>query len=463
MNNVSRIRIAAVLLALASSVQVQAYPIDGYAETGIRRVEGARRVQDGTLPGSKQPPGALLPTAAVDLRLLDYRDMDLPAPDPAFTKELLGLLGDRVSQYSLAVLDLSNPKHPRYAEYRGDHKQNVGSVGKLVVALGLFQALADAWPDDIDKRREILKNTIVTADEFSHSDHHTIRIFNVETNKLTRRTLQDGDQGSLWEYLDWMLSASSNSAAAMVMRDAMLLRHYGRDYPVPEDEIRRFFKETPGKELTQLFQLTFYDPVTRNGLDLELLRQGSFFTREGKHKVNGGGNSYGTARELMKYALRMEQGRLVDEFSSRQIKRLLYITERRIRYASSPALAGSALYFKTGSLYSCKKEEGFECVPYAGNVKNYMNSVAIVEYPPGENRLYYISTLVSNVLRKNSAVDHQTMATRIHRLIEKAHPAPQPALPQPAAPEPAAQKPASSEPAAPAPAASEPAAPEPRS
>jgi hypothetical protein len=31
-------------------------------------------------------------------------------------------------------------------------------------------------------------------------------------------------------------------------------------------------------------------------------------------------------------------------------------------------------------------------------------------------------TLISNVLRKNSAVEHQTLATRIHRLIEKAHP-----------------------------------------
>ena len=426
MNKLACFWTSVVLSALVVPAVVQAYPIDGYAETGIRRVEGVRRVEEGSIPGSKQPPGALLPTAAVNLRLLDYRDMELPAPDPVFTKEILGLLGDHASQYGIAVLDLSNPEHPRYAEYRGAHQQNVGSVGKLVVALGLFQALADAWPDDLDKRRQILKNTVITADEFCHWDHHNIRIFDVGSNKLTRRTMKDGDQGSLWEYLDWMLSASSNSAAAMVMRDAMLLRHYGRDYPVPEPEIRRFFKETPGKELTQLFQRTFYDPVTRNGLDLEQLRQGSFFTREGKRKVNGGGNSYGTARELMNYALRMEQGRLVDEFSSLQIKRLLYITERRIRYASSPALKESALYFKTGSLYSCKQEEGFKCGPYMGNVKNYMNSVAIVEYPPGENRLYYMSTLVSNVLRKNSAVDHQTMATRIHRLIEKAHPAPQP-------------------------------------
>ena len=235
-----------------------------------------------------------------------------------------------------------------------------------------------------------------------------------------------GDQATLWEYLDWMLSVSSNAAASMTMREAMLLRQYGKDYPPSEAEIKRFFKETPGKELTALFQRTFFEPVTRNGLDLENLRQGSFFTRQGKHKVNGGGNSYGTARQLMLFTLRMEQGRLVDEFSSRQIKRLLYMTERRIRYASSPALKDSAVYFKSGSLYSCKEEEGFKCGAYKGNVKNYMNSVAIVEYPPGENRLFYISTLISNVLRKNSAVEHQTMGTRIHRLIQKANPEAQP-------------------------------------
>ena len=416
-----------VLATLVVSAVVQAFPIDGYEETGIRRVEGVRLVEEGTIGGKKQPPGALLPTAAVDLRMLDYRDMDLPAPDPAFSKQILGLIGNRASQYGIAVLDLSNPEQPRYAEHRGEHRQNVGSVGKLVAALGLFQALADAWPDDIEKRRQILKNTVVTADAFSQSDHHKIRIFNVETGKLTRRTMKIGDQGSLWEFLDWMLSVSSNSAAAMTMREAMLLRHFGKDYPVPEAEIQRFFKDTSGKELTELFQQTFFEPITRNGLDLEQLRQGSFFTHMGKKKVNGGGNSYGTARELMKFLLRMEQGRLVDEFSSRQIKRLLYMTERRIRYASSPALSDSAVYFKSGSLYKCKEEPGFKCGAYKGNVRNYMNSIAIVEYPPGENSLLYMSTLISNVLRENSAVDHQTMGTRIHRLIEKANQEAQPA------------------------------------
>jgi hypothetical protein len=425
MKLVMRLTLLTLLASLAASA-AHAYPIDGYADTGIRRVEGARMANEGLAKGSKQPPGGLLTTEQVDLRLLDHKNLDLPEPDPKFTAELLKLLGDNASSYGIAVLDLSNPDEPRYAEHRGDFRQNVGSVGKLVVALGLFQALADTWPEDTGQRVRVLRDTLVTADAFSRSDHHKIRIFDVENRKLTRRTMKIGDQGTLWEFLDWTLSVSSNSAAAMTMREAMLLRQYGKDYPPSEQEIARFFKETPGKELTALYQRTFFDPITRNGLDIENLRQGSFFTHQGKRLVNGGGNSYGTARSLMEFTLRLEQGRLVDEFSSRQIKRLLYMTERRIRYASSPALGDSAVYFKSGSLYSCQKEEGFTCRPYMGNRKNHMNSVAIVESPAGEHRLHYMSTLVSNVLRKNSAVDHQTMGTRIHRLIEKAHPAPKP-------------------------------------
>jgi hypothetical protein len=215
---------------------------------------------------------------------------------------------------------------------------------------------------------------------------------------------------------------SSNSAAAMTMREAMLLKQYGKDYPPPEAEIQRFFKETPGKELTDLFQRTFFDPITRNGLDINQVRQGSFFTHVGKKKVNGGGNSYGTARELVKLTMRMEQGRLVDEFSSREIKRLLYMTERRIRYASAPALRDSAVYFKSGSLYSCMEEEGFICGKYKGNKRNYMNSLAIIETTNDGYQLDYIAGLISNVLRVNSAVEHQTFGMRIHRMIEKAHP-----------------------------------------
>jgi hypothetical protein len=393
-----------------------AYPLDGYEATGIRRLEGMRLAQQGTVRDVKQPPGALLNSAQVEPRLVG-KTFDLPAPDPGFTQRIVAVLGGNPDASGLAVLDLSDPAKPIYAEHRGDHKQNVGSVGKLVVALALFQALADLYPDDIEARRKVLKDTVVTADSFSQSDHHTVRMFDPATNTLTRRTVRVGDRATLYEWLDWMLSPSSNSAAGMVMREAMLLRHFGRAYPAPEAEIERFFSETSKAELSKLYAATFHDPVTRNGLDIESLRQGSFFTAGGKAKVAGAGDSYGTARELMRYLLRLEQGRIVDVFSSREIKRLIYLTEVRIRYASSPALASSAVYFKSGSLFQCAPEPGFSCKPYAGNVKNYMNSTAIVESPAAERKLFYISTLVTNILRKNSAGEHQALATRLHGVI----------------------------------------------
>jgi len=418
----SRLRLlgaAALFIALAGSSVLLAYPLDGYEETGIRRVEGARLAHEGLAVGGKQPQGALLTTEQVDIRLLDQPDMALPEANPEFTAQVKSLLGENVDRYAVAVLDLTDRDNPRYAEYRGDHRQNVGSVGKLIAALGLFQALADTWPDDLERREEVLRDSIMTADNFSHSDHHTIRIFDVETRELIRRPIQDGDQGSVWEYLDWTLSVSSNSAAAMIMRDAMLVRHFGQEYPVSEEEIRAFFSETPRAELTRLFQKTFWEPVTRNGLPLDQIRQGSFFTRQGKANVNGGGNSYATARTLMEFLLRMEQGKLVDEWSSRQLKRLLYLTERRIRYASSPELTDAAVYFKSGSWYKCQEEEGFQCKPYAGNVFNYMNSVAIVEQEVDGVDIHYIAVVISNVLRKNSAVDHQAMGGKVQKLILK--------------------------------------------
>jgi hypothetical protein len=415
----ARTALALAAGALAAGAAL-AYPLDGYEETGIRRLEGSRLAHEGAIRDVKQPPGALLGLKDVDLRLRG-QTFDLPAPDPEFTRKVNGALTGSMDDYGLAVLDLSDPSKPRYAEHRGDYRQNVGSVGKLVVALSLFQALADTWPDDVEARRRVLRDTVVTADGFSQSDHHTVRIFDPKTKNLTRRAVQVGDRATLYEWLDWMLSPSSNSAAGMVMRETMLIRHFGAAYPPPEAEIRRFFDETPKKELTALFEKSFYEPVTRNGLALDALRQGSFFTAVGKQKVPGPGDSYGTARELMRYLLRLEQGRLVDEFSSREIKRLIYVTERRIRYASSPALAGSAVYFKSGSLFECAKEPGFTCKPYAGNVKNYMNSTAIVEHPAGERQLYYLSTLVTNILRKNSAAEHQALATRLHQLIAEEH------------------------------------------
>ena len=150
------------------------------------------------------------------------------------------------------------------------------------------------------------------------------------------------------------------------------------------EQIDAFFAKSRS-ELQSLLTETIQEPVTRAGLDLKQLRQGSFFTRTGKHKVPGT-SSHSSPRSLMELMVKMEQGKLVDPFSSLELKRLLYVTERRIRYASSPALRGAAVYFKSGSLYSCKPEPDFKCRKYQGNKKNLMNSVAVVESPAGEPR-----------------------------------------------------------------------------
>jgi hypothetical protein len=400
---------------------LSAYPLDGYQETGIRRVEGSRLANEALAIGGFQPPGALLTTEQVVPRLLDHRGLTLPPPDAGFTAQIAALLGDDAGRYGLAVLDLTDPDRPVYAEHRGDYRQNTGSVGKILAALGYFQALADTWPDDLEQRKAILRNTIITADDFAHSDHHNVRFFDVEKRFLTRRKIRDGDQASAWEYLDWTLSVSSNSAASMVMRDAMLLRRFGPDYPIPDPQIDAFFAGTQQSELTRLFQRTFWEPVTRNGLDLSQIRQGSFFTAQGKRKVSGGGNSYGTARSLVQLMLLMEQGMLVDEWTSTELKRLLYVTERRIRYASSPALKNAAVYFKSGSFYKCREEPGFSCRPYHGNVTNYMNSVVIVEQEIDGVPLRYIAAVLSNVLRMNAAQVHQALGTEVHQLMLSRH------------------------------------------
>ena len=118
----------------------------------------------------------------------------------------------------------------------------------------------------------------------------------------------------------------------------------------------------------------------------------------------------------MKFLIQLEQGNVVDEASSLEMKRLMYMTDRRIRYAQSPALKEAAVYFKSGSLYKCDRSNGEACGKYMGNVTNFMNSVIIVEHP---DNCRYMVVLMTNVLRKNSASDHMYLAGNIDKLIRK--------------------------------------------
>lgn len=421
MNHIHFVRVFYLGIGLLLASGAAAYPIDGYDQTGIRRLMAATLVEQNKLGGPLQKKGALLKSEQVDLRLLDRESFVIPPADPEFTRQIVSLLGGNAGSYALSVLDLSDPNNIRYAEHQGNVSRNPGSVGKILAGLAVFQALADAYPADVEARRRVLQDTMITADGFINTDSHTVYKFDPATKQRSRRPLYIGDRGNLYEYLDWMMSASSNASASVVIKQAVLIKHFGKAYPLTEAETEHFLSTTPKSELSALLARTIQEPVTRNGMDITALRQGSLFTGGGKSRIPGT-NSYATSRELMKYLVLMEQGRLVDEFSSRELKRLLYVTERRIRYASSPALNPSAVYFKSGSLFSCAPEPNFACRKYQGNRTNFMNSIAIVESPAGAHHLYYMVTLMSNVLRKNSALDHQTLATRIHRLVEEAHP-----------------------------------------
>lgn len=415
------LRAVSALLVAVSSSALQAWPLDDADGTGIGRLEAQRRVEAGALPGEKQSPGALLPTAAVDLRLLDRPDFSLPAADADFSGNLTAVLGPAGARYSVALLDLSDPEKPVYAEHRATEMYNPGSVGKLLVALGWLQWLAERFPDDTAARSQLLRDTTIIADDVIVSDSHTVRRWDRAAEKLIRRPLAVGDPGSLFEYLDWMVSASSNAAASVLIRQGMLARHFGEQYPLDTAAAADYFRQAPRSEREDLLREFLQGPVTRNGFDLAELRQGSPFTRRGKALVSGT-SSHANARALMKLLVAIERGQLVDEYSSRVLKRLMYQTERRIRYATSPALNTAAVFFKSGSLFECAPEPDFVCKAYAGNVKNLMHSVAIVESPATERRLYYLVVVMSNVLRKNSAVDHQALGTTLHRLVERRHP-----------------------------------------
>lgn len=412
-----RLLLCFLLLSLAKLSY--AYPIDGYDETGIRRLDYYRLAQTDEIQGKKLFEGAMLGSADVVPRLLG-QSSELPQANTEIGRQLAQLIPSEPDRYSISVLDLSDPSNPIYAEHNGGYRSNVGSVGKVLVALALFTKLRDVYPDDIERRKEILLNTQVIADEFVIKDHHKVRFWDVAARKIEQRSIKVGDTGNLYEYLDWALSPSSNAAAAMIQRELLLLSHFGTDYPVSQEMSQDFLNNTKKTQLGEIFREAMDAPLIEVGIDTEKLRQGSFFTRTGKNRVPGT-SSYGNPKQLIKLLYLMETGQLIDPFTSTEMKRLMYLTERRIRYASHPNLHPYAIYFKTGSLYSCQPEEGFTCGKYQGNKRNILASLAIVEAPAENPEYHYLVAVQSNVLRVNSAVAHQTLASRIHKLIVKQH------------------------------------------
>lgn len=414
---------ALTLGALAMSLLhhgAQGYPLDGSEESGIRRLAGYQLQQQAT-GGPKLPPGALLGSAELKLHLAGYDgpDFDALEEDPELSAALNTMLRRRDPSYSFMLVDISNPDDIRWAALRADVRQNAGSVGKVICMIGLFHVLAEAFPDIADRQR-VLRESVSRAGDWVDREIHQVPKWDPEAQRNRFSVIRQPDEFRLSEWLDHAISASANGAGTMIWREAMLIRRFGADYPVSEEQRNRFFADTPKSELSAIAQAVVTEPLVAAHIDTDNLQQGSFWTGVSKLKVPGR-VSYATPRELARVMFRIEQGRLIDEWSSLEMKKYLYMTKRRYRYVYAPELNDSAVFFKSGSLYSCRPEEGFRCDKYLGNVRNMMNSVTIVE-GLGADDPHYITALMSNVLRVNSAWDHSRIAAAVDAMVRTRQP-----------------------------------------
>jgi hypothetical protein len=396
------------------------YPIDGYDISGIRRLRYLQMVQNGDLQGKLPAPGGLLSIDDIRLNLLGARGdslSTLPAVNAKLQQSIDAMFPNMHESYSITLLDITPGRVMRYACRQEKKHFQPGSVGKLVVIAGLFNELKRIYPDSFEKRQELLRTRFVKGGKWALYDEHTVPFFDVETKKYSHRTIHENDVFSLYEWADHMLSASNNGAASVVWREIILMHEFGKDYiSLTEERANEYFSATPRSRLMELAVQVVNQPLTEAGVMEDEWRLGSMFTGEAKKIIPGSGGSSASPYGLMKYLIALESGKMVDLESSLEIKRLLYMTATRIRYASSGSLASAAVYFKSGSLYQCKEEEGYTCQKYMGNVNNYMNSVIIVEHPDGTT---YMVALMSNVLKKNSAADHNALASKIERAIRK--------------------------------------------
>lgn len=397
------------------------YPIDGYKHTGIKRLKRLELIKSGEiLETNKLPSGAFKSYLDIQLNLLAKKEDSVSSffhVDEGFQSEINNLFRGLDKSYSISVLDISDLANIRYAKRNETIGYQPGSVGKLAVLIGLFDQLAKIYPNNFEKRLDLLRNRSVKAGVWGLTDEHTIPIYNIETKKLVKRQVVASDVFTLFEWADHMLSVSNNGAASIVWREVLLMQAFGDKYAnLSQLEADTYFKETDRKLLTNLGNDVVNLPLRDLGITTDEWRLGSFFTKGASTYVGGKGGSIGTPIGLMKFLIQLEQGKVIDEKSSLEMKRLMFMTDRRIRYAQSPALNDAAVYFKSGSLYKCDRSKGEACGKYMGNVQNYMNSVVIVEHP---DNCKYMVTLMSNVLRKNSGTDHLILASQVDKVIKK--------------------------------------------
>ena len=393
------------------------YPIDGYETTGIARLYQLRKMQIDSVPYNRIPFGAYKKLEDIKLNLVSRTEdsiNDLLVEDADFAKRINRLFPGQ--GYSATVMDITDPNNLKYAAFRENVGYQPGSVGKIAVLNAVFTQMAKLCPESWEQRTMYLRDIKVSARYWGTGDHHTIPIYDIEKDKLIKRQVIASDTFSLYEWLDHMVSVSNNGAASVMYREAMLMAAFGQDYfTLTENKAETYFKETSRDSLTNLANTVVNQPLRDLGITEDDWRLGGMFTRPAGKYVGRKGGSIGTPKGLMKFLVKLEQGKVIDKESSLEMKRLLYMTDRRIRYARSNRLDSAAVYFKSGSFYKCDRVKNPNCRDYAGNVFNYMNSVIIVEHPDNTK---YIVCLMTNVLNKNSAGAHMYLASKIDDLIK---------------------------------------------
>ncbi|TXD51472.1 serine hydrolase [Polaribacter sp. IC063] len=405
-----------IITCIVLSLGFVKYPIDGYEYSGIKRLYQIRKMRLDSIKYGRIPAGAYKKLRDIQLNLTNKTTdsiHDLLIADVNFERKIKQITPE--GNFSFAVMDMSKPDNLRYASHRENVGYQPGSVAKIAVLLAVFDQLQKLCPDSYEDRVSYLKNIRVTSRYWGLGDEHTIPIYDIEKNKLIKRQVVANDEFSLFEWLDHMVSVSNNGAASIMYREAILMAAFGQEYfSLDAEKAENYFKNTPRNVLTNLANTVVNEPLRKLGIAEDEYRLGGMFTRGPEKYVGRKGGSIGTTKGLMKFLVKLEQGKAVDKESSLEMKRLLYMTDRRIRYAKSPRLDNAAVYFKSGSLYKCDKTKNPNCAKYAGNVFNFMNSIIIVEHPNG---IKYIVCLMSNVLNKNSAGAHLYLASKIDDLI----------------------------------------------
>ncbi len=409
------------LILFSFTFEVLAYPIDGYVLTGIRRLLRLELMQKDTTKKSDLIKGAQKSIKEIKLNLYGTAKGDslrsLPEVDAQLQKSLNILFPNLHESYSISVLDISPDKPIRYAKRQENRGFQPGSVGKLAVIGGLFCELQSLFPDSFEQRRALLKTRMVQGGKWAVYDEHTVPFYDPETKKFFKRQVNETDIFSLYEWADHALSVSNNGAASIVWREAILMRVFGQKYlTLTFEEAENYFKTTPKAQLADIAVSVVNDPLRDLGITNDEWRLGQMFTRGATSYIPGKGGSIGTPGGLMKWMVALERGDIIDPESSLEIKRLMYMTDRRIRYAANAAIKDAAVYFKSGSLYKCDRETMPDCGKYRGNVQNFMNSVAIIERSDGR---VYLVALMTNVLKKNSNIDHNALAGSIDKLVMK--------------------------------------------